>query len=200
LHRLKGLSGSALMVDLQTSEVAPDFGRGDADGDIRYLSNQILLQADPGVRRVKLAAPLVFPVASPDIARRLAETLYSAHDLLQAPLIEERDAAEWTSWFVVQGIKNPSISRVARYAHANLAIAAARAGQGVALANPFLVNEDLAAGRLVKLEPQGCPFADAVLGAYIFRSGNARWNDPTVTYFRRWLLREFNFNAPYISS
>ncbi len=191
LHRLTGPRSAPLMLDLQTSDTAPDFARDDADGEIRYLPNQALSQPDPGVRRVTLATPLVFPVAAPELAGRLEEGLRSAQDLLHAPLIEERDEAEWTRWFALQGLDSPPVSRVARYAHAHLALAAARAGQGVALANPFLADEDLAAGRLVRLVPRDRPFANACLGAYVFRSGKARWSDPAVTHFRRWLTREF---------
>ncbi len=191
LHRFARPRSTPLMLDLQTSDTAPDFSRDEADGDIRYLPNQALSQPDPGVQRIALASPIVFPVAAPDLAGRLAERLRSARDLLHAPLIEERDEAEWTHWFAVQGLDSPPVSRVARYAHAHLALAAARAGQGVALANPFLVNDDLAAGRLVRLTPPDHSFVDARLGAYVFRSGKARWSDPAVAHFRRWLTREF---------
>lgn len=196
LHRYTGPPGAPLMLDLQTSDMAPDFGRDEADGDIRYLSDQALSQPDPGVRRIALAAPLVFPVAAPALAERLAESLRSAQDLLYAPLIEERDEAEWTRWLAVQGLDNPSTSRVARYGHAHLALAAARAGQGIALGNPFLVNDDMAAGRLVQLVPRGRPFVETSLGAYVFRTGKARWDDPTVAHFRRWLTREFEAAVP----
>lgn len=196
LHRFAGPRRSPIMLDLQTSDTTPDFARDDADGEIRYLLNQALSQPDPGVRRVALAAPLVFPVAAPELAERLADSLHSAQHLLHAPLIEEHDDAEWTRWFAVQDIESPPVRPIARYAHAHLALAAARAGQGVALANPFLADDDLIAGRLVRLTPRGRPFADACLGAYVFRCGKARWSDPAVTHFRRWLIREFEAAAP----
>lgn len=191
ISRFRGPRGSSVMVDLLTSDTAPNFALGEADGDIRYLTNQALPLSDPGARRLALASPPVFPVAAPDLAKRFTGQLRSAADLIQMPLIEERDHSEWTQWFEAQGLIVSNSARTARYGHAQLALAAARAGQGVALGNPFLINDDLTNGHLVRLVPRDHPFREVSLGAYVFRSGKARWDDPAVARFRRWLAHEF---------
>jgi DNA-binding transcriptional LysR family regulator len=69
--------------------------------------------------------------------------------------------------------------------HAHLAIAAARAGRGVALASTYLVGKDLEKGTLVELAlPDSRP---VVLGAYAFVTREDRWSFPVVTRLRRFL-------------
>ncbi|MGK9167986.1 hypothetical protein KXR53_16885 [Inquilinus limosus] len=60
-----------------------------------------------------------------------------------------------------------------------------RRGRGIALANPFLAADDLAAGRLVAIGS----FAPVSLGAYLFSAPAECWNAAPVARFRRWLLR-----------
>ena len=45
----------------------------------------------------------VFPVASPDYLRKLAP-IRTLRDLLDHSLIQERDSANWGSWFAKQGV------------------------------------------------------------------------------------------------
>lgn len=68
--------------------------------------------------------------------------------------------------------------------HAHLALAAAARGEGIALANPFLLGEELSSGRLVRLEVGRA----AVLGAYKFFCRKDCWRSPGMTDFRHWLM------------
>jgi DNA-binding transcriptional LysR family regulator len=71
--------------------------------------------------------------------------------------------------------------------HAHLTVEAARRGQGIALANPFLVGDDLASGRLVDV------FAGrsrcVALGSYVFAARADRWQSCAIVRFRHWLKR-----------
>jgi DNA-binding transcriptional LysR family regulator len=173
----------------------PDFGNNEADGDIRYVTDGSP-RSERHVRYVELARPHVFPVCSASTAERLRSKLKTAADLLTAPLIEEGGAEEWRLWFERQGITETPRSRVGRYGHAHLALAAARAGQGVALGNHYLVSEDVAAGRLIVLATTDRPLKPVQLGAYMLRGQASMWSDPVIVSFRNWLTREFQRDTP----
>jgi LysR family glycine cleavage system transcriptional activator len=76
-----------------------------------------------------------------------------------------------------------------------LAIDAARMGQGVALANELLVEEDLRIGRLVEAFP-----SEVRPKSYHFLADAGCWADADVTVIRNWfhaMCRPIGaFNAP----
>lgn len=191
LARLDQSKNAFFAVDLHTSDSFPHFTDDEVDGDIRYVPDTSSNKKIAGVSTVMLARPGFFPVATPELADRYRCLIKSASDLLKLPLIEERDDREWTHWFAGQKVEQPSFSRVARYGHAHLTLAAARAGQGIALSNPFLVADDLAAGRLVRLRIPSQELKSVRLGSYIFRTSKSKWEDERIIRFRRWLIREF---------
>ena len=175
------------VIDLRSADSAPDFDANEVDGDIRYVPD-----SDPpppsGVRTLELARVPIFPVAAPDLLARLRKPIATVADLLNMPLIEESAPVEWPGWLAAQGGDVAALPPpVARYGQAHLALAAARAGQGAALSNHFLAQEDLASGRLVRLVPQDQPLVPVTLGTYVFRCGRARWSEPMVSRFRQWL-------------
>jgi hypothetical protein len=73
--------------------------------------------------------------------------------------------------------------------HADVAIEAARRGQGVALANPFLLGDDLSSGRLVNLVPPLAPDRGVTLGAYVLCARADSWQSPHVAQFRTWIKK-----------
>ena len=100
-------------------------------------------------------------------------------------LHDEDDGGAWRHWFAAAGIADVDVSRGPRILESGLAIDAAIAGQGIALADDFLVADDLAHGRLVML----CDFALADSGYYLLTSGGTRPRRP-IAAFRQWLLAE----------
>lgn len=183
--------GSGLAVVLQSRDVEPDFERDDIDGDVRFAAIATAGLSSPGVTTQELARPAFFPVAAPEWLAARSKGLVSAASLLDLPLIEERDASEWSRWFAAQGLEYGEGRRTAlRYGQAHLTLAAARGGQGIALANRFVVADDLAEGRLVRVMIPGASFVPVILGAYVFRCARGRRNDPALTRFRRWLQRQ----------
>jgi DNA-binding transcriptional LysR family regulator len=176
---------------LQTFDRLVEFANDPVDGDIRYIYAETLKHRETGIRTLELASPDVFPVASPDLIEKFSFRIRDACDLLQAPLIEERDQSEWERWLTLQGCSDRPTNRVGRYGQAHLTIAAARAGQGVALTNLFLAADDLLSGRLVRVVPSERGWQNVKLGSYVFQTTTSKWDDYRVRRFRNWLVDEF---------
>lgn len=173
------------LIELRASDHEPNFASGEADGDVRYQHDWSLPPA-PEIRSEEIVRPPVFPVVAPGFLK--GRNVGS--DILLLPLIQENSEREWRGWLVGQGMTVGELPPpVARYGQAHLCLAAAKAGQGIALANSILAAESLAEGRLVKLDLPGQELRDVVLGAYAFRSLRSRWHDPLLSRFRNWLCR-----------
>lgn len=156
----------------------PDFARGEADAEVVHMNMMI---SRPKVRTELIAAPRVHAVASPGIRSRYP-IVTQASDFLQMPLIHEASTLYWEQWFENAGVTDLPMLRGPCLWHAPLTIEAARQGQGIALANTLLVEDDLATGRLIDLSPQ-----PVSLGAYYFVAAARRWGDPELVVLRRWL-------------
>jgi LysR family transcriptional regulator, glycine cleavage system transcriptional activator len=181
----------APIVELRSLDTAPDPAADQVDGDIRYQYGH---DRDRGrdYRSIELGRPPVFPVAAPALVAALKKRPLIPADLIALSLIEEGDGSDWKLWLAAKGIEQSPVKVVAHYGHAHLALAAARAGQGIALGNRNLLGDDLVSGRLVALEPGNPAFAAVPLGAYVFRAHRSRWSEPALARFRRWLLAEFD--------
>jgi DNA-binding transcriptional LysR family regulator len=173
---------------LNSERDMPDLSDNSIDGDIRYVGDRDELPKARAVRSVVLVRPQFFPVASVELAGEKLTHIKGAADLAAMPLIAESGAAEWRTWMEVQGVELGQEVRMSQYGDAQLVLAAARAGQGVALANRYLVEEYLASGQLVRVEPESGKFREVCLGAYHFRAPNSRWTDGKLERFRRWLI------------
>lgn len=173
--QLKGLE-----IMLQPTLARPDFTRAEADAEIVYLAEA---PQEPHLRAELLAQPQVFPVASPGFHARYPR-IEEARDLLSLPLIHEESTQQWEQWFSKVGIVDLPALRGPRLWHAHLAIEAARLGQGIALANRFLVEDNLATGRLAKVLPH-----HVRLGGYYLIAPSGHWRDPNVLALRTWLKK-----------
>jgi LysR family glycine cleavage system transcriptional activator len=166
-----------LEVALRPTEQHPDFATGEADAEIRYGR-----PSGRGVRHATLLVPRMYPVASPGFLAA-HPGLSSPADLLTSPLIHEESPAQWRAWFIACGLEAPQQLPGPCLWHAYLAIEAARRGQGVALANDLLAGEEIGKGLLRPVTS-----ASAALAPYCFVAHSARWDDPTIGRFRRWLI------------
>lgn len=174
---------------LRPSDTAPDFTRRDMDGDIRYVIDAAPDKPPAGeVESVQLARPPVLAVASPARLDALGQPSTAA-DLLKGPLLHEENARQWTAWFEANGVIPEPDLPGHRLWHAHLAVDAARRGEGLALANAFLVGEDFKAGRLVDVGAL-IGAQPIVMGRYVFSARRDRWRTPALLAFRRWLVRE----------
>ena len=173
-------------LELRPSDVAPDFGRHEADVDIRFRTTPAA-HLPEGLQAVEIARPPVIPVATRSYLAAIAP-IHCPADLLGAPLLHEESCQQWRWWFAQHGIDAASQLSGPRLWHAHLAVEAARRGRGIALINAFLLGDDLASGRLISVLRR--PEPAAVLGAYVLTARDDRWRRPTVARFRMWLLRE----------
>lgn len=106
-----------------------------------------------GVDAERLSYEMVTPVCSPALLEQ--RPIRSPEDLREHVLIHDDvlrrhpGRVGWKRWLEAAGVDFGRSRRGPRYSHAHLALEAALAGQGVALARGVLVARDLAAGRLV---------------------------------------------------
>ena len=93
---------------------------------------------------LKLFEEWCFPIASPQLAKAIGEG--APERLLAQPLIHDSDAAGWKAWFAAQGLDYRPRPQDRRFEDA------AAHGLGIALARPPLAREQLAAGRIVRVD------------------------------------------------
>lgn len=180
-----------LELELHPTDRSPDFSRYEADADIRYVAGDAPISAMhvcAGVRRFEIARPAVLAVSGP-ACRAVLGSVEKPADLLRAPLLHEESCQQWLGWFAAHGVAVNRELTGPRLWHAHLTLDAARRGRGVALANAFLLGNELAAGRLVCLPGDHCAWRPVTLGAYAFAARADRWHSPLVAAFRRWLKR-----------
>ena len=172
-------------IELRPTDSRADLAAREAEIDIRfYGDNWLPSPGGPGLEFVELARPDLMAVASPEMACRLSGT-GSVANILDAVLLHEEHDEQWREWLQRNGLKVGAPLPGPRLWHAHLAIAAARLGRGVALANRFLVSNDLARGELVEVN-----FPDAhrvVMGAYAFVARKDRWSTPAIADLRCFL-------------
>jgi DNA-binding transcriptional LysR family regulator len=121
-------------------------------------------------------------------------------DLLDAPLLHEESCAQWRAWFNVYGLPVESELPGPRLWHAHLTLDAARRGRGVALANRFLLGDDIESRRLVSMLTPECQQGEIALGAYAFAARADRWHTAAVSAFRRWLKSAASVDGTGVSA
>lgn len=165
--RLHGFQAAHPRIGLRivADEVLVDFRR--------ERTVDIALRYGPGIDEKAVHAERLWPrgeiiaVCRPDIAKD--PTLASPADLKRQMLIRTAapksrapsgrlpPAPEWTAWFKAAGIRVDDDIRTALdgpvFNTSQLAIEAAVAGRGIALAPRILVESDIASGRLMRLFP-----------------------------------------------
>lgn len=177
-------------VELRSSDAPPDMSTNEADCDIRYVRNgQKASFSKTPIRQFEFARPEVFPVASPEYLANQKLRIHTAWDVLGQTLLHEDNEEEWRGWFSAHNVSFAQTIPGMRLWQAHLCLCAAREGQGIALANPLLVAEDLAEGRLVRVFGDNPLFSRVELGGYHIVAREDRWNFLAVARFRRWLVQ-----------
>jgi LysR family glycine cleavage system transcriptional activator len=181
IRRLGGFQAAHPDIDvvLDASPRLVDLTRDEADLAIRYGQG-----GWPAVREDLVATSRIFAVGRRELRGRRRAPL-TADQLRRFVLLHEDDGGMWRRWFASAGIVDADVSRGPRILETGLALDAAVAGQGIALADEALIADDLANGRLVKL----CDVALADGGYYLLSlpSGQRR---RALAAFRDWLLAE----------
>jgi LysR family glycine cleavage system transcriptional activator len=131
---------------LSTSNEPVDFSREKLDFAIRLGHGEW-----PGAIAEKLIPNIVAPVCSPSLLARGPAVKEPAdlmqHVLLQSTWPERRD--DWPAWLAAQGVATLDDFSFLYFESSALSYQAAIEGQGFAMAQMALVQDDIAAGRLV---------------------------------------------------
>jgi len=187
--RLAGfqLQHPELEVRLSSSIEVVDFKKSDVDAAVRYGAGRW-----PGLESHRLFAEELVPVASPKL-RVGKKRLRKPADLRGATLLQVMQRlGEWRVWLTAAGVSDIDSVGGPKFHTTPLALEAAIAGHGVAIADRTLVADYLRSGKLI------APF-DLVLPreyAYYLVYPQSRANDPNISVFREWLLAEAAAGGP----
>ena len=137
----------------------------------------------PGLRVLKLFDEQVFPVCHPDYG---AGQLRELGDLSHHALIHDDMQMSWVSWLRSVGAEHIAPPHGPAFSHSHMALQAAAAGLGIALARSALAHDYLKSGALVR------PFdmcAPAEHGYYLLCQERMA-NLPKIQAFKTWVLEQ----------
>lgn len=122
------------------------------------------------------------PLCSPALLNQiggLAEPL----DVFRSVLLHLDGLGEWMSWFAAAGVVGARVDRGVIFSDMNLVLAAAVAGQGIAMGDNFVCRNMLDTGRLVR------PFELSIRAnrAYYFVTERDRAGNPAIRAFADWM-------------
>jgi LysR family glycine cleavage system transcriptional activator len=122
------------------------------------------------------------PVCSPTLINACGG-LSEPNDLARVTLLHLADHSDWTEWLMAAGADEVDPAQGIVFSDMHLVIAAALAGQGIAIGDPIIAGGALAAGRLVR------PFSLAVRApnSYYLVADRGRLRQPLVKAFRSWI-------------
>lgn len=173
-----------IQVRIVGSDRRTDFDRDGVDIGLRYGDG------DVGDLHGELIAPATaFPVCSPALAAQFG---HEPANLGNALLLQDESSLvapglpTWTTWFAKAGVRRTNENAGPLFSNSHMALAAAIAGQGFALGLSPLVDDDVAAGRLVK------PFAVEVASAFgfWFVCRGDRLRETKIAAFRAWIFEQ----------
>ena len=163
-----------------TTYIEPfEFQGADVDAAIHFGTN-----AWPGAVCHRLMGEVAVPVCAPSLIGGSQPLIDPSH-VARYPLLQHATRPlAWHEWFTQLGAPSVLAMGGIRFDHFYMMIQAAIAGLGVALLPRFLVNEELASGRLI------------VVASHELESSAAYWlvypeskaHLPAVTCFRDWAL------------
>jgi LysR family glycine cleavage system transcriptional activator len=181
IHRLGRFQAAHPDVDvvLDASPRLVDLARDEADLAVRYGQG-----GWPGLRQDLVASSRIFAVGRKELRGR-RRAAFAPDELRAFVLLHEDDGGLWRRWFAAAGVADVNVSRGPRILETGLALDAAAAGQGIALAEEALIADDLARGRLMKL----CDVALDDGGYYLLSLASTQRRRPLAA-FRDWLLAE----------
>lgn len=177
--RLGGFTSKHAEIDivLDPTNRVIDFGKEKVDLGIRYGQGKW-----SGVEALKLMDSDLTPVCSPAFLKK--SKVGSPRDLAAVTLLREDLKENWSDWLEAAGVGG-IVSPSGPVLKGHLAIAAAEAGQGFALADAIQAGDALLAKRLVR------PFDILVRHhAYYAVRGGATKEAKAAALFRIWLESE----------
>jgi len=175
----------------------PDFGRRHPDVTINMTTRLVPFnfsgeafdaaihygQADwPGTDHMLLKSEQVIAVCAPDLPG--LKSLGAPRDVMSVPLLHIQTRPDaWRDWLATKGVTTDRADQGAMYDQFSTITQAALQGMGVALMPDYIVEQDLAAGRLIA--PFGAPIEAS--GAYFLVWPHSKSRHPALCLFRDWL-------------
>jgi LysR family transcriptional regulator, glycine cleavage system transcriptional activator len=186
--RLGSFSSANPDLDLRISATPQhiDFMQGEIDVAVRHGDGNW-----PHLSCTRLCEETMFPVCSPALMR--GRKPRTPADLPNLTLIHHRNADAWRAWLGAFDVSAPARAfHGPTFSEMNLAIDAAIAGQGIALARSALAERDLREGRLARplTQERTAPFS------YWIVCPKMSAETPKIARFREWLLAEAAPAAP----
>lgn len=172
------------IVKISATMQVTDFQADDMDIAIRYgLGNY------EGLHSEEILRETVFPVCAPTLLDGEADAPCAVveHTLIHDDsTVEDESSMNWAMWLKAAGVKVPDGMPALHFNTHALAIEAAVAGRGIALARSAIAAEDLKAGRLIK------PFGEEVPinFAHHIVCPKEKLNSERVQDFIEWLWEE----------
>jgi DNA-binding transcriptional LysR family regulator len=163
----------------------------------RYFADPDRAEVDLSIRlgqggwrqgvELRLSEEVMFPVCAPALLPPAGAAADPARFLRSQVMLHYVERPYWAAWLRVAGLPAELAEGGARFGETALALAAAEAGQGVAIARGIHVRDALLAGRLAR--PFEASFADN--GGYWAVATPAAAERSTVKAFVAWLREEF---------
>ena len=169
---------------VSASDAAADLTRDNVDVAIRLGRGPY-----PGLHVTHLFDTIMSPVCSPGLLERFGPFDHP-NDLARVTLLHDvqmlADEPEWSDWLAAAGADEVDPRPGPRFSNTYLAVEAALADRGVALAHHAMVMDDVASGRLVRPFPLSVPspFSQRIL------SLPEKADQPNIRRFRAWLLEQ----------
>ncbi len=182
-------------VRVESTNAFADFQRGQVDIAIRQGRGNY-----PGLACDLLIADFALVVCSPHLLEKNTP-LTSPDQLAGRPLLhvdwpmEKGAAPSWDRWRVHHKLDALDLSQGTRFSMEDLAVRAAMAGMGFALATYAFVANDLIEGRLVRALPPAFDMP-TVFHHFVVYPPLQKGRPEKVAVFRDWLLAETRANRP----
>lgn len=133
-------------VRVEASATLVDLRRDHVDIAIRHGLGHY-----PGLNTEHLVAPVLLPVASPELIASQPR-IHEPADCLSWPLLQDADRADWALWLAAHDVdEDPRAERGTAFEDDYLLIRAAIAGLGLALVPQEYARDEIAAGRLTQV-------------------------------------------------
>jgi LysR family glycine cleavage system transcriptional activator len=164
------VSSRLVSLDRDEADLAIRYGRGDW----------------PDLHLDLIVRLRLFPVGGRGLPRPgKRRSFFTPAELATLTLLHDDDGSLWRRWFDAAGVADVDTSRGPRLSETSLALDAAIAGQGIALANEFLVSRELANRKLIRLSD-----LELTDHAYYLVSLHRSLRQEPIVAFRDWLLAE----------
>lgn len=141
---------------------------------------------------VELLSEIEFtPLCSPVLLNQIGG-LGEPSDVVRALLLHLVDQEDWVRWFAAAGLADPPRDQGVIFSDMNLVLAAASAGQGIAMGDELTCRQALDTGRLVR------PFDLAIRSgrAYYFVTEHQRAGNPAIQALSDWLKSQLVPTSP----